>query len=58
LDVDGLEHAREAGVEDGVEMVSVMQDDEGGIDSFRLKVAKECSGNGSHSLDIAARGAI
>ena len=44
-------------VKDGMEVVGVVQDDKGGVDPFRLEIAEEGSGNRSHSLDIAARGA-
>lgn len=53
LDVDGFEHAWEAGVEDGVEAVGVVEEDEGGVDAFRLEVAEEGGSDGSHALYVA-----
>lgn len=39
LDVDGFEEAGEAGAEDGVHGVCVVQTDEGGVDAFGFEVA-------------------
>lgn len=53
LDVDGFKHAWKARVEDGVEVVGVVEEDEGGVDAFGLEVAEEGGSDGSHALYVA-----
>lgn len=54
LHVNGFEHAWEARAKDGMKVVTVVENDEGRIDALWLEVAEEGSGDGAHSLDIAA----
>jgi hypothetical protein len=53
LDIDGLEHAREARAEHGVELVGVVEDDEGGVYALWFEIAQEGSSDGTHSLDVS-----